>query len=139
MNVYIATSIGNVDAYRTVRQVLSEMNIGITFDWTCARELDHTFPGPEHTERALVDLNGVRGADFVVVLLSGGNGTHVELGYALALGKPVLMLGVYDAKYISVFHHHPLVTRALTITREIDVEDIEHVLNNFIRKWFGIR
>jgi nucleoside 2-deoxyribosyltransferase len=40
---------------------------------------------------ALAELAGVREADVLIVLLPGGYGTHVEIGAALGLGKPVIL------------------------------------------------
>lgn len=135
MKAYIATGIKNVEQYARVKQILATEGVSITFDWTEAPALDHRTSGPEHVQRALVDLNGVRAADFVVVLLPAGYGTHVELGAALALGKPVLMIGKHDAPYLSVFHYHPLVTWVDAEKAAISGEAVA----DFLDFWFGKR
>jgi len=57
------------------------------------------------------------------VLLPGGYGTHVEIGAALALGKPVILHApdrkTLDSPYPCPFHHHPNVK--LLISEEIDI------------------
>ena len=48
--------------------------------------------GPDgYADTALAEIAAVREADVLVVLLPGGYGTHVEIGAALALGKPVIL------------------------------------------------
>ena len=80
-----------------------------TFAWT-----DQDAKNPAgYADIAEAELAGVREADVVIVLLPGGYGTHVEIGAALALGKPVV-IHVPDHKtletpYPCVFHHHSLV------------------------------
>jgi hypothetical protein len=57
-----------------------------TFDWT-----DQDYGPERYADVALAELAGVRDADVLIVLLPGGYGTHVEIGAALALGKPVIL------------------------------------------------
>lgn len=67
----------------------------ISYDWThhgAVRDKGI----PRIREVAQSELDGVMDAHFIVVLLptglnSSGRGTHVELGIALACGKPVLI------------------------------------------------
>src|SRR5579864_3705034 len=78
-----------------------------TFDWA-----DQEQKGPkEYGDIALAELAGVRDADVLIVLLPGGFGTHVEIGAALALGKPVILHApdrkTLETPYPCVFHYHP--------------------------------
>src|SRR5260370_27533871 len=58
-----------------------------TYEWTAQDGKD-----PDgHAEIAIKELEGVREADVLVVLLPGGYGTHVEIGAALPLGKTVII------------------------------------------------
>ena len=63
---------------------------------------------------ALAEIAAVEEADVLIVLLPGGYGTHVEIGVALALGKPVILHApdqeTLDTPYPCIFHYHPLVT-----------------------------
>lgn len=65
----------------------------------------------EYPELAVAELAGVREADVLIVLLPGGLGTHVEIGAALALGKPVILHApdqqTLNSPYPCVFHYHP--------------------------------
>jgi len=65
---------------------------------------------------ASLELNGLLEADFVVVLLPGGNGTHLELGFALAKGKKIF-LHAEDPSFFELgpqtnaFYHHSDIIR----------------------------
>jgi nucleoside 2-deoxyribosyltransferase len=91
-----------------------------TFKWTDKDGEDSA----GHAAVALAELKGVRDADVLVVLLPGGYGTHVEIGAALALGKPVILHApdrkTLETPYICVFHYHPgvelLVSESLDVT-----------------------
>lgn len=93
-----------------------------TFDWT-----DQDY-GPEgYADTALAELAGVRDADVLIVLLPGGHGTHVEIGAALALGKPVIIHApdrkTLETPYPCVFHYHPGVKLLVS-----EVPDVNAVL-----------
>jgi nucleoside 2-deoxyribosyltransferase len=88
MKFYIASSFTNKETVRVLASRLIEEGFTQTYDWT-------------KNERAttLTDLarigeeekNAVMSADFFVLLLPGGKGSHVELGIAIGLGKRVYM------------------------------------------------
>lgn len=66
----------------------------------------------------MLELEGVAKADFVVVLLPGGGGTHLELGFALARGKRVFLHSedplIFElGPQTNAFYHHPDITRLL--------------------------
>ena len=77
-----------------------------------------------HAEIAVQELNGVCEADVLVVLLPGGFGTHVEIGAALALGKPVILCApnqkTLETPYPCVFHYHPNVRIFVSETLDAD-------------------
>ena len=90
-----------------------------TFDWASQDQEGPT----EYKDIALAELAGVRSADVLIVLLPGGYGTHVEIGAALALGKPVVLHApdrkTLETPYPCIFHYHPSVT--LLVSESIDV------------------
>ncbi len=91
-----------------------------TFDWT-----NQDGAGPKgHADIALAELAGVREADVLIVLLPGGFGTHVEIGAALALGKPVILYApdnkTLETPYRCPFHYHPLVKRLVSEVLDVD-------------------
>ena len=77
-----------------------------------------------HAAIAIAELKGVREADVLVVLLPGGYGTHVEIGAALALGKPVILHApdrkTLETPYPCVFHYHPAVKILISEVPDID-------------------
>src|SRR6266853_2024786 len=78
-----------------------------TLDWT-----DQNDVGPDgYADAALAEIAAVQEADVLIVLLPGVYGTHVEIGAALALGKPVILhasnRAVLETPYPCVFHSHP--------------------------------
>lgn len=100
MMFYVATGLENASKAWLVCNFLTTHGHNITYNW-----MRHGSVQDEDDERiaqvAKAELCGVRDADFVVVLLPGGRGTHTELGAALALGKPVLLYASEDSDLIS--------------------------------------
>ena len=110
MKFYIATRLERADDHRIAREVLEAAGHQITYDWTV-----HGSVKDEGVSRirevAMAELGGVRDADFVVVLLPGGRGTHAELGAATVLGKPVYLIARPGSRVLdtgaetSAFYH----------------------------------
>jgi nucleoside 2-deoxyribosyltransferase len=90
-----------------------------TYTWTA---LDPA-KTDDFAEVALKEIAGVRDADVLIVLLPGGFGTHVEIGAALALGKPVILHApdqkTLETPYRCIFHHHPGVKILISETLDI--------------------
>ena len=115
MKYYIATKLENHPAHNSLRDLLNAAGHEITYDWT-----DH---GPVYShglsrvqEIAIAEAQGVLDADFIVALWPGGRGTHVELGMAIAAGKPVIFVSDVNAHHEAssetcAFYHHPFVRR----------------------------
>jgi nucleoside 2-deoxyribosyltransferase len=100
-----------------------------TYTWT-----DDYISPDDYADIAKAELAGVRQADVLVVLLPGGYGTHVEIGAALALGKPVILHApnrhILEMPYPCVFHHHPEVE--LIVAEVIDVEALVALMSSRI-------
>ena len=93
-----------------------------TLDWS-----EKGDPDPDgYPEIAVAELAGVRDADVLIVLLPGGFGTHVEIGAALALGKPVSLhapdLATLTTPYPCVFHYHP--GAKLLVSEILDIDAV---------------
>ena len=93
-----------------------------TLDWTAQKSV-----GPDgYADIAMAEIAAVREADVLVVLLPGGYGTHVEIGAALALGKPVILHApdrkTLDTPYPCIFHYHPRVK--LLVSEVLDVDEV---------------
>src|ERR1039458_6758929 len=90
-----------------------------TFDW--ANRGAST--ASEYADLAVAEIAGIRDADVLIVLLPGGYGTHVEIGAALALAKPVVLHAsnrkTLETRYPCAFHYHPAVK--LFVSEQLDV------------------
>ena len=88
MKAYVATKYEFKDRAREVMLELSRAGHTISYDWTVNEQISPV--------QAMADLRGVYDADFLVVIFekdAAYKGSFVELGAALALGKPVYALG----------------------------------------------
>jgi nucleoside 2-deoxyribosyltransferase len=88
---YIASSLSNAEAVKALRNDLVDAGYRSAYDWTVHGSVQHM--PHKWTEIAEAEIEGVFDADFVVVLLPGGRGTHVELGIALARSVPIILVG----------------------------------------------
>ena len=106
MKVYIAAPYPIRDRAVSVMHVLELTGIEVTSRWLKA-------PDEMTDEHARKDLEDVAEADVLLALNPDGweekgtGGRHVELGYALARGKPVLLVGERS----NIFHHLSTVTQ----------------------------
>ena len=73
-------------AHNMVRDDLKKCGHDLTYDWTLHGSVK-SVSKERLREVASLELDGVSEADFVVVLLPGGNGTHLELGFSIAREK----------------------------------------------------
>lgn len=101
MKVYVATTLSNAPAAKSVIAHLREMGQEVTYDWTAHGAVGHA--GVETLRRvSAAEKKGVRDADVVVILLCGLHdpvndgrpilrGTHWEGGYADALDKMIIL------------------------------------------------
>ena len=124
MKIYLASSLSNAAAVRQMRDALRHRGHEITYDWT-SHGSAMAAGQARIAEVAAAELAGVRAADGVIVLLPGGRGTHVELGAALALAKPVIVVGTHVAfngadSYHCAFYYLPGVTRVAHGTGDRD-------------------
>jgi nucleoside 2-deoxyribosyltransferase len=109
-SVYLAARIRRRDELEECRAQLEAAGIEVTATWL-------TMPPPSEwtddvwAHLAELDRADVLRADGLVLFtepgeLDGGSGRHVEFGMALALGKPVIVVGRYE----NLFQRLPEVT-----------------------------
>jgi nucleoside 2-deoxyribosyltransferase len=117
---YLATAKDRAARAEKLLEALKSRGGERTFTWAGEDKAG----AEEYPELALAELAGIREADVLIVLLPGGYGTHVEIGAALALGKPVILhapdQNTLNTPYPCVFHYHPGVT--LLISEVVDVD-----------------
>ncbi len=115
MKYYIATSLTRARDHNLIRDALKSLKHELSYDWT-----HHGSVKSVSLERlqevAILELNGVLESDFVVVLLPGGHGTHLELGFALGSGKKVFLHTEDPSLFelgpqTNAFYHHPNLIR----------------------------
>lgn len=111
---YVASSFKNMAHVQALSAALVAAGWEQTYDWTHAG-------GPaafdKRAEVSLAEVEAVKAADVVIMLAPGGRGTHIELGVAIALGKPIFLaaksekdLDGSDGKPCA-FYSHPLIRR----------------------------
>ena len=119
---YLATAKDRGEELTVLIDALKSRGWERTYAWTGEDE-----GGPaQFADVAVKELKGVADADVLIVLLPAGRGTHVEIGAALALGKPVVLHSpnrdILEKPYPCAFHYHPGVT--LLVSEAIDVDAI---------------
>lgn len=115
MNYYIATSTERALLHNLVRDDLKKLGHEITYDWTTHGSVRQTSKA-RLEEIASLEFQGILGSHFVLVLLPGGKGTHVEIGLSIASKKKVFLHSEDPMMFelgpqICAFYHHPDVVR----------------------------
>lgn len=117
MRFYIATGLKNEERAKKVSEVLRSSGHEQTYDWT--QHGDIRSDGAERMkEVAFNEIRAVKDAELIVVLLPGGNGTHTELGAAIASrsNKRIILWSENGAEFnpdekSCAFYFHPAVER----------------------------
>ncbi|MGG2064687.1 group-specific protein [Bacillus sp. S14(2024)] len=106
MKYYVASSFGNIHTVRSVASSLNEKGFVQTYDWTKnqrANTLKDLIEIGEQEKQAVLD------SDFLIVLSPAGKGSHIELGIALGVGKPIYLYSehtdILDFETTSTFYH----------------------------------
>jgi nucleoside 2-deoxyribosyltransferase len=119
---YLATRKDRGEETARLLRTLNSHGWERTYTWVAGDEATTE----RYSEIALKELKGVEEADVLIALLPGGYGTHVEIGAALALGKPVILHApdrkTLDTPYPCPFHYHPNVK--LLISEKIDIAEL---------------
>lgn len=105
---YIASGLQNKEMVQFVSKRLREQGFIHTYDWT-QNERAATFE--ELREIGQKEKNAVLESDFLIVLLPGGKGTHIEFGIALGHGKKIYIYAPDNSadnfETTSTFYHLP--------------------------------
>lgn len=115
MIFYIATSLSRASDHNKVRDLLQQKGFDLTYDWTRHGSVK-SVSIERLSEVAHREIQGVIDADFIIVLLPGGFGTHIELGAAIASGKKIFVHSE-NTEYFTLgdktvaFYHHESITK----------------------------
>ncbi|MCZ8539765.1 group-specific protein [Psychrobacillus psychrodurans] len=108
MKFYIASSFKNIESVRYVSENLKNRGYIHTYDWTVNENvttLKELKMIGEQEKTAVIE------ADFVVVLLPAGKGSHIELGIAIGNGKNIYLYSpnkeIDNIETTSTFYHLP--------------------------------
>ncbi|MBM7578652.1 group-specific protein [Jeotgalibacillus terrae] len=120
MKFYIASSLINKENVRYISNRLIKQGHTLTYDWT-VNERASTIE-----ELQLIgqkEKDAVIEADFLVVLLPGGKGSHIEMGMALSHSKGVFLYSpdesINNPDTTSTFYHLPEVKKCFGTLDEL--------------------
>ena len=103
---YVASSFKNIEIVRFVSNQLKDEGFIQTYDWT-RNERASTID--DLKKIGLQEKNAVMEADFLIVLLPAGKGSHIELGIAIELEKRIYLYSPNDEvnrfETTSTFYH----------------------------------
>lgn len=106
MKFYVASSFRNIEKVRKVSKQLKSKGYIHTFDWTNNVKASTLEDLKQIGEK---EKNAVAEADFIVVLLPAGKGSHIELGIALGLNKRIILYSsdgeINNFSTTSTFYH----------------------------------
>lgn len=112
IKVYLAADYNLKDELYILALILEAAGLEVTSRWIRAKNEPITWLSQERRrECSVMDLEDIRAADVFVIVNpaafaeKGTGGRHVELGYALGIGKPVIVSGART----NVFHSLPQV------------------------------
>ncbi len=107
MKIYVASSLFNRQNVKAVMNKIIESGHQITYDWTAHGKV-------ERSQKELMqeicdaEVKGVKECDALLLLSPSRTGSHVELGIAIALDKPIF-LHIEDSEFKSFYMHKSVV------------------------------
>ncbi len=124
---YIASSFTNIDKVREVSSLLKNKGFIHTYDWT---QNERAATLEDLKEIGKKELSAVLEADFLIVLLPAGKGSHIEYGIALGQGKNIYLFSENDDvnkfETTSTFYHLDNVEKVIgTIDKLVERVNLE--------------
>ena len=114
---YVASTLSNADQAKIAINRLCDFGHEVSYDWTT-----HGFaPIEERKEIAQKELQGVIDADLLFVVWPGGGGTHVEMGVAISLKKPIIFVAPESLEREVSFYQLDNVLRISEMSKAIEV------------------
>jgi hypothetical protein len=119
---YVASSFKNLDTVRYVSKQLINKGYIHTYDWT---KNERASTVEDLREIGQQEKDAVMEADFIIILLPAGKGSHIEFGIALGLEKRIYLYSpdeeVNRLETTSTFYHLPEVHKCIgTIEKLIE-------------------
>lgn len=133
MKYYIATTLSRAAEHNVARDAIQEYGYQLTYDWTTHGSVQ-SVSKERLREVATLEMEAVSAADFLVVLLPGGFGTHVEIGVALGRVIPIYIHSedpkCFDlGPQTNAFYHHPTVKQIVC-----PLEELAATLNGLVNQ-----
>jgi len=102
MKIYLSTKFQNAEIYDIIKNGCEELGHSITCDWIKHKDY-RLIDKNERINQSNEDLRGIELADLIILIYTGkdyepGKGTMFEIGYALALRKPIICLDLSQRK-----------------------------------------
>lgn len=131
MKFYIASSFANIKKVREAAGLLKAQGFEQTYDWT---ENTRASSIEDLKRIGQLEREAVCEADFLVVLLPAGKGSHIELGIAAGQGKPVYLLSeseeFFEFDVTSTFYYLPEVKILIGNLKE----NMDHICKKEVQK-----
>jgi nucleoside 2-deoxyribosyltransferase len=123
MRVYVAASYLDKSKARELMKAFEPRGHTITHDWTNDgnNKDDWEIPIEKRSLCAINDIGGIRRANVLVIFGPGRRGTHTEMGIALALQKPIIMIQAQEPH--GVFYSHPSVVHVSSVDKALELVD----------------
>ena len=112
MKIYVAAKYEDREFVRELYRTLESKGHTITCDWTNHDMYPEDVPEIKKGSYALDDIVGVQECDVLIAVFlwkRHQRGALIELGAALGLNKPVLIIGHHESS--STLLQHPMITR----------------------------
>ncbi|MBO1579121.1 nucleoside 2-deoxyribosyltransferase [Bacillus sp. XF8] len=101
MNFYIASGFQNKHLVQFVANKLQEAGWRHTYDWT---QNERATNREQLQKIGQAEKQAIQKADVFLLLLDGGNGSHTELGMAIALEKKVYLYHKNNPLQTTFYH-----------------------------------
>lgn len=115
---YVATTLSNADQAIVAINRLQDFGHELTYDWT---KHGYLHDKEDKKDAASKELKGVADADLLLVIWPGGGGTHIEIGYALAMQKTIIFVAPNNLEREVSFYQHENVLRIEEMNKAIEV------------------
>lgn len=135
MRFYIATGLENSERAKTVAEILKRNGHEHTYDWTEHGDIRKQGEA-RMSEVALNEIRAVKDAELFIALLPGGNGTHTELGAAIASrgNKRIILWSETGNEFkpderSCTFYFHPAIERLVCPFDELlEIMDTDRIV-----------